>query len=74
MDEKGLVDAGAFGQHAIEDGIERKVELDNQHTRDIDRYKQNLRDAKGEKGQAIAETFSVKEMQKRGDLDSGVKG
>ena len=74
MEQKGLVDAGAFDKHALDDGIERHIEADKQHTRDIERYKQNLRDAKGEKGQALAETFSVKEMQNRGDLDSGVKG
>jgi len=74
MDKKGLVDAGSFGKHALDDGVEKHIEDDKRHTRDIERYKQNLRDAKGEKGQALAETFSVKEMQKRGDLDSGVKG
>ena len=74
MDKKGLVDAGSFGKHALDDGVEKHIEADKRHTRDIERYKQNLRDAKGEKGQALAETFSVKEMQKRGDLDSGVKG
>lgn len=74
MDQKGLVDAGSFGKHALDDGVERHIQADKQHTKDIERYKQNLRNAKGEKGQALAETFSVKEMQKRGDLDSGVKG
>ena len=69
---------GKYGVNGCYDrglgGVEKHIEADKQHTRDIERYKQNLRDAKGEKGQALAETFSVKEMQKRGDLDSGVKG
>ena len=73
-DAKGLAPASDFDQHHAADCMEKQQAADNQHTKNMEKYKSSLKDH-GDQGRAIAETFSVGEMRKQGTLkDSGVRG
>lgn len=74
MDRKGLVDAGSFDKHFHEDKIERATNHINEHRADVRSFNETLRQTQGDKGQAIAETFSVKRMKEKGYLSDEVKG
>lgn len=74
MDARGLVDAGSFDKHFHEDKIERATTHVNEHRADVRTLNETLRETKGDAGQAIAETFSVKRMKEKGYLNDEVKG
>ncbi len=74
MDSRGVVDAGAFDKHFHEDKIEKGNQSAEEHQKDVRALNANLQKAKGDAGQAIAETFSVKRMKEKGYLNDGVKG
>ena len=74
MESKGLASAGDFDKHQAEDHMEKQRANEAQHDKNMGKYKSRIK-KHGDKGRAIAETFSIKEMRKQGTLtDSGVRG
>jgi|TARA_R110000751_G_scaffold8840_2_gene34358 hypothetical protein len=68
MDKKGLVSTGDFDKHHVEDTLQRQCAHQKQQDLNIARYKNNVKKFEGDKGRAIAETFTVAEMKKNGTM------
>jgi|TARA_R110002051_G_scaffold152207_1_gene224830 hypothetical protein len=68
MDAKGLVPESSFGKHHVEDTLQRQTAHQKQQDANIARYKNNVKKFEGDKGRAIAETFTVAEMKKNGTM------
>tara|TARA_R100000664_G_scaffold3143_6_gene7306 strand:+ start:2062 stop:2532 length:471 start_codon:yes stop_codon:yes gene_type:complete len=68
MEKKGLVSTGDFDKHLVEDTLQRQSAHQKQQDANIARYKANMKKFEGDKGRAIAETFSVAEMKKQGTM------
>ena len=73
MKEKGLVDARDVGEHYVEDRLEKECQEHIEHKKTVDEYKKNLA-ASGDKGKAMAQTFSVSKLKEKGLLDSAIRG
>jgi len=54
MKSRGLVEDTAYDQR---NRLDKAVSLNNDHERTVKRYEHNLREAGGDKGLAIANTF-----------------
>jgi hypothetical protein len=68
MDKKGLAPESSFGKHYAEDTLQRQAAHQEQQDVNLVRYKANVKKFEGDKGRAIAETFTVAEMKKQGTM------
>ena len=68
MEAKGLAPESSFGKHHVEDTLQRQAAHQSQQDANLARYKANVKKFEGDKGRAIAETFTVAEMKKQGTM------
>lgn len=68
MEKKGLAPESSFGKHHVEDCLQKRTAHQRQQDANLARYKANVKKFEGDKGRAIAETFTVAEMKKQGTM------
>lgn len=75
MEEKGLLHASDVGGHFIEDKMSSEADDFQAHRKVVDAYKGHLKASGGDKGKAVAKTFTVSQMKESGHLENtSVKG
>ena len=72
--DNGLVAVSDLGSGFLDQKVHEEIEAGDNHRRDVEVYGESLKKHNGDKGAAMADTFSVDVLKQRGLLDSDVAG